>query len=511
MTELTPAPTLRSGLSFAALSYVFTIVVALVSAVLISRMYGVRVIGQVALAQAPYFITTRLSTLGERTGAIRLMAQMQPRTPELSALFYAVLKFSTALTLVVAAAVFLVSTVILHGLGDTALVAPSFAMLGAYVVFENVSWNFDGVLASFGAGKELFLFRASQVLTFLVAGLVIGSVWPTTWGLILATIASVFTPLVLRCSLMHRFLLLRPTQEARQQARTLLPGVVRFGAKLYPGNVASSVVQQADVWILGALQPVAVVGAYSRAFSVASRIDEAGWRATEILTPHLVKSWAADDESSFGRQLLHAERLTLAPLVMLAAVGGGVATGALHVFGPGFDVAADAFALLLVARVLYVLTMFNGNAFIALGRPGYAGICVFTRSVLTIGAIWVLANSNGATGVGVAWVLGFVLEVAFEARFLRRLAPEAEHIGLPHLTRLLLCYVTAFAAARACDLAIAGVPGVIVGVVAGTAVFVAVSAASGFVEPNERWILNPAAIAGRITRRANPDTVGSAP
>jgi O-antigen/teichoic acid export membrane protein len=506
MTADTPAPrSLKHGMSFAASSWIFNVVVALGSSVVISRLYGVEIIGEVALAQAPFFVTTQLSTLGERTGAMRVMARFAPRSDDTSALFLIVLKFSTALTIVVAAIVFVASTAILQGpVGRPELVVPSLAMLLAYCAFDNVSWNFDGVFATYGAGRELFVARSVQVLTFVGLAVGVGLVDPTTWGLILATIIAMAIGLATRCVWAPRFLLLRPSEPARQGARRDLPGIIRFGAVLFPGSAASGFAQQADTWMLGAAQSTAAVGAYSRAFSIASRVDEAGWRVSEILTPHLVKAWHADDTEEFNRSLLRTERYAVGALVLIAAVGGGVAPDAMSVFGEGFNAAAAAFALLLLARTLFVSSALKASALIAIGRPSAPSFVMLGRCAFTVAIMWPLAQRHGASGVAIAWVLGLALEVLAKTIILARLVPAVEQLGIRHVGQLTLGYGAGFLAARFADSQLHGLVGVVAGCLIGVPACILVLALDGYLAPHERSLLRPAALYAAMQRLREP-------
>ncbi len=91
----------RESFGFAAMSAAAGGVVGIVSSILVARLYGIEVIGQYALATAPMGIVWFFSTVRERPGLIRALNPLQPRSPEITGIFAAVLAFSIALTALV--------------------------------------------------------------------------------------------------------------------------------------------------------------------------------------------------------------------------------------------------------------------------------------------------------------------------------------------------------------------------------------------------------------------------
>ena len=120
---------------------------------------------------------------------------------------------------------------------------------------------------------------------------------------------------------------------------------LRFAIQLVPGSIANGLSSQSATWLLGAVTDVRTVGVYSRAVGVAIRIQEAGFRMSEMVFPSMVQRHHHDDAEGMRDDLsLGALRGAAVPLFLMVAVGGGVASGALQVFGEGFERAADASA-----------------------------------------------------------------------------------------------------------------------------------------------------------------------
>ena len=122
----------RAGLGFGALSSLTLIALGLVSSVAIARVYGVEQIGRYALALAPSLALAYLSSAQEQAALVRALSVLEPLDPRATGLFAAVLAFSTALTLVVAAATIGVTVLVFEGpLGHPGLVGPAAALIAS--------------------------------------------------------------------------------------------------------------------------------------------------------------------------------------------------------------------------------------------------------------------------------------------------------------------------------------------------------------------------------------------
>jgi len=267
-------PSLHRGLGIAASSFVVNVVLTTIAAVAVSRLYGVDVIGQMALASAPYLFTLRFSTFAEQSALLRELAVRPRRDPHATGLAFATFTFSLALTVPVAAVAFAVSTLLLRGpVGQPHLVAPAALLVVAYVLFENTSWNIDTMQAACGGVRELFMARTAQAVVFLIAAVLLAQVTDSVWGIALATIISFGGALAVRALTLPRFAHLRPGRAAVREGFRGLPAILRFGARALPGYMAGNVASQGAIWIVGITQPVSAVGAYARASSIAGWCD----------------------------------------------------------------------------------------------------------------------------------------------------------------------------------------------------------------------------------------------
>jgi O-antigen/teichoic acid export membrane protein len=217
-----------------------------------------------------------------------------------------------------------------------------------------------------------------------------------------------------------------------------------------------------------------------------------------MVFPSMVEHVHEGNDAGIRDDLRFSVRVSALPLFLLAAVGGGIATGALQVFGEGFDQAADAFALLLLAYCLSAVSLLFGDVFLARGKPSWSTALVIVRSVLTIGLMVPFVVWWDATGAGAAIAVAYAVDVAVRMEIVRRteLGGRLGSIGRAAVA-VIVGGVPAFVAARWLDTTLATPLGTILGGAVGAAVYVGIVLAIGGVTVEER-----AAVRRRLRRGA---------
>jgi O-antigen/teichoic acid export membrane protein len=460
-----PSPeraTYRSGFLFGTLSFIAVAALGVVSTILTARIYGVRIVGQYALVWAPVAALWVLSTVKEQQAMIKELTGLQPREPRVTQLFAAVLSFSSLLTMLAsglaAVACWLVFRGPLHARG---LLAPAFANIAGYALLMNTGWNFDSILSAFVAGRQIFWVRLHEVLGFIVIAVLVGLLWRSVWGLVIAIVGASLTTLVHRVIVSRRFLRLRLTRAEYREGLRLLPDLVRFGLRATPGAIAQGVSQQGGVWALGSVAPIAVVGAYSRAQVVPQRLQQATNRISEVLYPTLVDRHSRGDGEGFDRALVDSIRYEVIGMLAIAAALGGCARAVLQIFGPGFQSATTALALLAVFPALASITMTQTQALWATDRPGVTSLIAFGRLVVTLGLLVALTPPLGIVGPAVALLVGYGVSAALSGLALRRSMSRPLRASWPVHERLALVasYGVGFLAGHAVERASLGVLG----------------------------------------------------
>ena len=476
-------------MAFGAASFTASVVIATASALATSRIYGISVIGEYAIVAAPWTMVNMLSTVSEQAGFVRLTASLQPRAPRVTAIFLVMLGFSFSLTAAVAAIVTGISVAVMRGpLHRPGLVVPAVVIVAGYLVIDNTSWNIDAVFSTFRRGRELFIARLVQYLTFLGLGVGLAAVTRTVWGLTFATVGGFAAALITRLLLVNRVMARSRERGSLRRSMPELRMMVSFGSRVTPGVIAQGLASQLDVWVLGSVSGVRSVGAYSRADGLASKLSEVAWRVNEILYPTLVRHHDAGDHAEFTSVADQTLRLTAAALFLPAAIAGGVARPVLTLFGPGFDRADTTMAVLFVAYATTVVAQILGPAILAVGRPGAQSLTSGAGVATMAALVYPMARAWGGTGIALASLTGAVVMLLGRYWFVRTRV-ITDHAAF-HPTRVaagaMTSWLAGFGVSRLIVLAVPGFGGALLGAVLGAPAFVGIALATRLVTRRER-------------------------
>jgi O-antigen/teichoic acid export membrane protein len=486
----------RSGFLFGTLNFFAVTVVGVASMVLTSRLYGIHVIGQYALVWAPVGALMLLSTIKEQQALIKEITGLPRRHPRVTQLFAAVFTFSSSLTVVVALLDAVACWFIFRGpLHQPDLIPAVFVQMAGYVIIMNTGWNVDSIFSAFVAGRQLFWVRLHEVLSYLFIAIAIGLTWRSVWGLVIATIGSWLT------SLIHRLIAVRPFIRARlsfseyRAGLRVLPELLRFGLKATPGQLAQGVSQQGGVWAIGIVAPVATVGAYSRAQLIPQRLQQSSMRITEVLYPTLVGRHTQGDKHGFDRALIDSIRYETIGMLLIAAAIGGAAHSILSIFGPGFNQATTALALLAIFPAMASITVTQTQALWAINRPGLTSVVAMVRLAITVVLLVILTPRLGVTGPAIALLTGYLAVIALSGLALRpSLArPLRETWPLRERFALLGAYAVGFGAAHAVEHLVPSIGGLLLALIAGTIAYSAVFFIGGGLNDRDRHRLIEAA------------------
>lgn len=479
----------RTGFFFGTLSFLGTAVLGLVSTIVTSRLYGVEIIGEYALVFAPVAALNLLSSIKEQKALIREITGLPPRHPRVGQLFAVVFSFSWALTTVVALIVAAICQYAFNGpLDAPELLAPVYVSIAGYVVVSNTNWNLDAIFSAFVAGRQLFWVRLHETIAIIVLAVAAGMVWHSVWGLVISTLGAAMTSLLHRAILVREFVLPRLSGGEFRAGLEVLPELLRFGLKATPGQIAQGASQQGGIWALGVVASTSVVGAYSRALSLPQRLQQASLRITEVLYPTLVGRHSEGDGHGFDRALIDSIRYEVIGMLLIGAVLGGSAHSVLNVFGPGFDQAAPALALLAVFPAMASITVAQTQALWAVNRPGLTSVIAIVRLVITIGLLVALTPSMGVVAPAIALLAGYVAVIVLSGIALRPALKRPLRATWPIRERLALvaAYAAGFAAARAMESVTPSIAGVIVCVCVGALAYVAAFLLLGGINDRDR-------------------------
>lgn len=490
---------LSPGMGFAGLSFAVNAVIVLVSAVATSRLYGVDVIGEYGLAMTPWLVLVSLSTVSEQVAMIRALANMRRGSDEATGLAYAVLTMSTSLTALMAVPVLVITTLILRNqVGDGYSPWPAVTIVLGYLVFENVAWNLDSVLSAFNEGGRLFWGRLCTAGSFLVVSVALYPVTESVWGLALATVVSFAAGLVARLVAIRGLIGGWPSRAHYTEGLHRLPDLLRYGAKLLPQQFFVGLTLQAPLWLVAGSATSAQLGAYSRASTMAQRLDEAAYRINEMLFPDLVRMHVADRRQAFIATLGRTLRLALVGLLFAAALAGGAAVPLMGIFGEGFEAGAGAFTFLVLAHVCFVASSVVGAAYNSFGKPQVNSMFSTVRFVVGLSLLWLLVT-HGITAASAGLFVGYLIELVIRIALVRpMLELPAAALDVGTVARMVLAYCGAFAASRlVLGVTSSGLLGLVLALAVGAAVFTGIALGTHLIDANERN-----AIVGRVRRLA---------
>jgi O-antigen/teichoic acid export membrane protein len=258
--------------------------------------------------------------------------------------------------------------------------------------------------------------------------------------------------------------------------------------KATPGQVAGAASQLGGVWAVGTVASVTLVGAYSRALTIPQRLQQVSMRITEVLYPTLVGRHTRGEAEGFDRALIDSIRYEAIGMLLIASVVGGTARSILEVFGPGFNRASTALALLILFPAMASITITQTQALWATNRPGLTSIVAIVRLAVTIALLVVLTPMIGITGPAVALLVGYVIAMLLSGRALRPTLSRPLRATWPVRERLALvgAYATGFVAASVVEHAIPSPAAVPLCVAAGMLVYSAVFLLAGGINERDR-------------------------
>jgi O-antigen/teichoic acid export membrane protein len=497
------------GAAYGSASYVLMGLLGVASAIAIARTYGIETVGAYALVMAPTNAVWYLSSARERAAFVREVASLEPRAPRITGLFWAMFCFSLGLTIVVAALIAIVTHILLTGPVDQPdLFLPALAYLATYVLLLNTAWNIDAVFLGFRAGRELFWIRLHLALVFLAVAVGLGLVVDSVWGLVLANLVSALTTFAHRLALIRPYMRAFTNRHVLREGFATLPALIKFGLKILPGSIANGITWEVPTWTIGLASPLASLGGFNRAQTLARRLNELDYRLTGMLLTTIIERNDRGDRAGSDRAFVDTVRYTACVLGLPAAVGAGAAGGIMALFGPGFSAAADALAVMLLMPALFSMAAVQSSALLALDRPLATSASALTGMVVTAIATVPLVMALGITGAAIGLVAGASVRLVLSS--IVSFGDLSGRLGdlwsARQLAALLAAGGAGFAGARLVDSLLDGLAGVVPALAAGSASYVLVFVVAGGMNGRDRTRLRR--LRAKISqRRSGPPAV----
>ncbi|MGD9794753.1 MAG: oligosaccharide flippase family protein, partial [Acidimicrobiia bacterium] len=190
---------LNRGVKLANIGIIANFVIGLASAIITGRLFGAEELGRYALVSAPTILVIQFSSVSEQLGLIQELTKHPKLSPEGTGVFRVVFKLSVLLTFVASALVLVVSWFYFHSSPSRSdLFAPAALMVGAYIVIDNISWNFDSVLSAHRAFEVQFVARMTTTVSLLVLTPLFALIGRSVWEIAAASIVANALGLIVR-------------------------------------------------------------------------------------------------------------------------------------------------------------------------------------------------------------------------------------------------------------------------------------------------------------------------
>ncbi len=244
--------------------------------------------------------------------------------------------------------------------------------------------------------RTLFELRA-EGLGFLVS-VTLALIHPSAWALVFGVLISIATRSVMSYRLPgpKHFLVID---------RAYFIEIIRFGRWIMITSLVMFMAMSLDKLVLGRIAPLAVLGVYGLARTIADIPAQLGQRLThQLIFPMLAAARSARDAAA--ARAIGSARLRLS-LGMAAGIGVGIACADWAVailYDPRYADAGWMLSLLLISSFVAALSSFNAGILLGSNRPEFESAANVLRLVLLVPGLW-----YGHLWFGMPGVIGAVL------------------------------------------------------------------------------------------------------
>ena len=412
-----PASRLGRGALWSVLAGASTQVLAFVASVVVARLLGGQLFGELAIIRSTALAFATFAAFGIGLTATKLVAETRFAAPRRTGRIIPLAVGASVLSGGAAAClVFFLSPVLATRVLDTAHLADLIRVGSLLLLFTTVSFAQTGVLAGFEAFKELAVVNTlagAASIAAVVTGTWFGGLEGAVWGTVVG--------IAVHCALNHRAILRQSRAHAICLEYAACVGEWRAATAVTLPIGLGNLLTAPSMWICHVLlvgQPGGYV--HMAVLNVATQ-----WRSAVLFIPERLCQVALPMLSSLmaeGR----ASRFRRALMVHLILVGGvslGLAVPLvlmsrwiMRLYGPDFVSGSDVICLLAASGVLLALSLVLERTLVSLGRV-WARLVTqlfWTAVLLGLGALFVL-RGGGATGLALAVVVACACQTVLSA------------------------------------------------------------------------------------------------
>jgi O-antigen/teichoic acid export membrane protein len=394
---------IAGGVAGVTISSLITAVGSILTAVVASRLYGIKVVAEFALVIAPWAVLVRISTIAEHLGFMRVAAVMPVRSRQLGALFRALLRFSTALTLVMSIFTSIATALLYFGpVNRPHLILPAITLLLGYLLFDNVGWNLDTLLTSTRQHLPLFYARISQSISILIVTWALAFRMPNVWGLTLGTLFGYVFPFVVRIPAAIRVLPKSLSDDDHTAARREFRTLLKFSKDFIPNSWMAGISGQSPTLVLGTYSTDAQLGVFSRAAGITGRLQDIVFRMGANVVTYLSRAFS-ESRTKFVELSRRTLTLTIVAIGLPVSILFGSATSVLRVFGRDFVSGATSLRILAVSVLIAsVVSAITAIVIVSVERATILAWSGAATQLIGVLVSFPLVRNWGATGASLA-------------------------------------------------------------------------------------------------------------
>lgn len=186
---------------------------------------------------------------------------------------------------------------------------------------------------------------------------------------------------------------------------SLLMRSLRFGGRLWPGNLASFLNFRVDQVLMGFISTQATLGIYAVAVNASEPLLYLSSAVASALTPVVARSRPDERDNRTQRAFRSLLIPTAASIVAAGTIGPFLVP---LVFGPAFAGSVGPFLLLLPGTVGYLASRVFSSALLGSSAPGLSAIAATTSLIVGIALDLALIPVFGAEGAAAAASAAFI-------------------------------------------------------------------------------------------------------
>lgn len=261
--------------------------------------------------------------------------------------------------------------------------------------------------------RWVIVMQGSGVLGVIIA-IVSAFFLYNVWALILGHLSEALILCVLS-------FILCPFKPGFKVESAYLPDILRFARRMFGIPILTALFIRTDIFVIGKVLTLEHLGMYSLARSLA---DLPNIFLSKIIHPLVLPALSSiqDDKDKLKNSLLMITRVTATfgvPFIAFIAMFSKPVLSL--VYGSQYSAVAIPFSIWCVYAIIFLLSTFIMNLYIALGKPHIHRTASLVRTVLLILIIYPVTKGFGLTGASSAVLIAMCSSLAVQMIYLKKL------------------------------------------------------------------------------------------